>query len=93
MVGFAAMDFRTFSESRDEIDLTAFRLFVIGENANKLSEEIKARNPSLPWIRDMPASNPQTPPLSVAFTLWLSMTPAAGLPSRPSSLPRARGRS
>ena len=43
------MDFRTFSGDHDEIDLTAFRLSVIGENANKLSEGIKARNPALPW--------------------------------------------
>jgi uncharacterized protein with HEPN domain len=44
-----SMDFRTFSGDGDEIDLTAFRLAVIGENANKLSRGIKARNPSLPW--------------------------------------------
>jgi uncharacterized protein with HEPN domain len=43
------MDLRTFSGDRDEIDLTAFRLSVIGENANKLSEGVKARNPALPW--------------------------------------------
>jgi uncharacterized protein with HEPN domain len=43
------MDFATFSGDGDEIDLTAFRLAVIGENANKLSAAIKARNPSLPW--------------------------------------------
>lgn len=43
------MDFVTFSEDGDEIDRTAFRLSVIGENANKLSEAMKARNPSLPW--------------------------------------------
>jgi uncharacterized protein with HEPN domain len=45
----AAMDFAAFSEDPDEIDLTAFRLSVIGENANKLSDEIKARHPSVPW--------------------------------------------
>jgi uncharacterized protein with HEPN domain len=44
-----AMDFDAFSGDVDEIDLTAFRLSVIGENANKLSEAVKARNPSLPW--------------------------------------------
>lgn len=43
------MDFEAFSSDGDEIDLTAFRLSVIGENANKLSKEIKARYPSLPW--------------------------------------------
>lgn len=45
----AGMDFVTFSRNSDEIDLTAFRLAVIGENANKLSEAIKSRHPSLPW--------------------------------------------
>jgi uncharacterized protein with HEPN domain len=43
------MDFRTFAGDGDEIDLTAFRLSVIGENANKLSDGIKARHPALPW--------------------------------------------
>ena len=43
------MDFNTFSGDGDEIEPTAFRLSVIGENANKLSKEIKARNPSVPW--------------------------------------------
>ncbi len=32
-----------------------------------------------------PASQPERPPLSVVFTLWLSITPAVGLASRPSS--------
>jgi uncharacterized protein with HEPN domain len=45
----SGMDFSTFAGDRDEIDLTAFRLSVIGENANKLSEGIKTRNPDLPW--------------------------------------------
>jgi uncharacterized protein with HEPN domain len=43
------LDFDAFSGDCDEIDLTAYRLSVIGENANKLSDEIKARNPGLPW--------------------------------------------
>ena len=38
-----------FSRDLDERDLTAFRLSVIGENANKLSDELKARHPGLPW--------------------------------------------
>ena len=33
----------------------------------------------------LPASKPRIPPLSVVLTLWLSMTPAVGLASRPSS--------
>ena len=43
------LDFEKFSEDGDEIDLTAFRLSVIGETANKLSSEIKARHPGVPW--------------------------------------------
>ena len=33
----------------DEQDLTAYRLSVIGENANKLSDGLKARYPDIPW--------------------------------------------
>ena len=32
----------------------------------------------------LPASKPDTPPLSVVFTDWLSITPALGEASRPS---------
>jgi uncharacterized protein with HEPN domain len=42
-------DYATFLSDRDEQALTAFRLSIIGENANKLSGELKARNPGLPW--------------------------------------------
>lgn len=38
-----------FANDGDERDLTAFRLSVIGENANKLTDALKARHPSLPW--------------------------------------------
>jgi uncharacterized protein with HEPN domain len=38
-----------FADDGDERDLTAFRLSVIGENANKLTDALKARHPSLPW--------------------------------------------
>lgn len=38
-----------FAEDRDELDLTAFRLLHIGENANRLSADLKARHPGLPW--------------------------------------------
>ena len=38
-----------FVADKDEVDLTAFRLAAIGEEANKLSHEIKARNPSIEW--------------------------------------------
>jgi uncharacterized protein with HEPN domain len=42
-------DFVVFMADRDEHALTAFRLSMIGENANKLSVELKARHPELPW--------------------------------------------
>jgi len=45
----SGMDYQIFAADGDEIDLTAFRLSVIGENASKLSEAIKLRHPSLPW--------------------------------------------
>jgi uncharacterized protein with HEPN domain len=41
--------YERFVDDGDERDLTAYRLSVIGENANKLSEAIKARHPTLPW--------------------------------------------
>ena len=45
-------DLTLFSSDRDEQASTAFRLSIIGENANKLSSELKARHPAPPW-RDM----------------------------------------
>jgi uncharacterized protein with HEPN domain len=42
-------DLTSFLQDRDEQALTAFRLSVIGENANKLSQELKSRHPKLPW--------------------------------------------
>ena len=38
-----------FLRNQDEIDLTSFRLLHIGEAAHKLSADIKARHPALPW--------------------------------------------
>jgi len=38
-----------FLRDQDEIDLTSFRLLHIGEAAHKLSADIKARHPALPW--------------------------------------------
>lgn len=38
-----------FTEDDDERDLAAFRLSVIGENAHKLSDALKARHPGIPW--------------------------------------------
>jgi uncharacterized protein with HEPN domain len=43
------MSLEAFRDDGDERDLTAFRLSVIGENANKLSDGIKARHQDLPW--------------------------------------------
>jgi uncharacterized protein with HEPN domain len=38
-----------FLTDLDEIDLTAFRLSVIGETTAKLSDELKARYPHVDW--------------------------------------------
>ncbi len=38
-----------FFSDRDEQALAAFRLSIVGENSNKLSAEIKARYPEIPW--------------------------------------------
>ena len=45
----ADMTFATFADDGDERDLTAFRLSVTGENANKLPDDLKARHSQLPW--------------------------------------------
>jgi uncharacterized protein with HEPN domain len=45
----ASKSLEAFSDDVDERDLTAFRLSVIGENANKLSDPLKGRYPGLPW--------------------------------------------
>jgi uncharacterized protein with HEPN domain len=47
-----SVTYANFANDRDELALTAFRLSLIGENANKLSTDIQARHPELPW-RDM----------------------------------------
>jgi len=41
--------YERFADDGDERDLTAYRLAVIGENGNKLSDAIKARYPDVPW--------------------------------------------
>lgn len=48
----ALSEITTFLSDRDEQALMAFRLSIIGENANKLSSDLKARHAGLPW-RDM----------------------------------------
>ena len=40
-------EFQAFIADRDEHALAAFRLAIIGENANKLSDELRARHPNL----------------------------------------------
>lgn len=45
------LDKRAFLTNRDEIDLTAFRLQVIGEAVRKLSAAIKDRHPDIAWTR------------------------------------------
>jgi len=38
-----------FAADVDEIDLTAYRLLHIGEATRKLSDDLKARHPHIPW--------------------------------------------
>ena len=45
------LDKAAFLASRDEIDLTAFRLQVIGEAARKVSASLKERHPEAQWSR------------------------------------------
>lgn len=42
-------DYPRFATDSDELDLTAFRLGVIGERTKKLTAEIKNRHPELAW--------------------------------------------
>jgi uncharacterized protein with HEPN domain len=43
------LDFDRFSADIDELDLTSFRLGVIGETTKKLTADIKNRHPELVW--------------------------------------------
>lgn len=47
--GLEEVDRTEFLSSRDKLDLTAFRLFQIGELTNKLSLDIKQRHPEIAW--------------------------------------------
>jgi uncharacterized protein with HEPN domain len=47
----AATDLEQFLTDRDEQALAAFRLLIIGENANKLSDQLRSRHPELSWRR------------------------------------------
>lgn len=38
-----------FLSDRDEIDLTAYRLSIIGETAHKFTPDLKLRHPEIPW--------------------------------------------
>jgi uncharacterized protein with HEPN domain len=42
-------DQASFLASRDKVDVTAFRLFQIGELTNKLSKGPKQRHPEIAW--------------------------------------------
>jgi uncharacterized protein with HEPN domain len=44
-----AVEITAFLADRDEQALAAFRLSIIGENANKLSDSLKARHTAVPW--------------------------------------------
>jgi uncharacterized protein with HEPN domain len=46
----AAAHYDSFLTDRDEQALTAFRLSIVGESVNKLSVELKARHPGIPWV-------------------------------------------
>ena len=46
---FSDMALDLFLSDRDEQALAAFRLSIIGENANKLSAGLRARHPEIPW--------------------------------------------
>lgn len=45
----AALTIERFVEDDDEIDLLAYRLAMLGETASKLSPELRARYPHIPW--------------------------------------------
>ena len=45
----AALSRDAFLASRDDVDLAAFRLSVIGENSQKLSPDLKARHAQIDW--------------------------------------------
>jgi len=45
----ANVSVESFENDKDEIDLTAFRLQVIGETTNKLTAQVKSRHPEISW--------------------------------------------
>jgi uncharacterized protein with HEPN domain len=45
----AGMSETDFVTDKDEIDLTAFRLSIIGETTNRFTKELKERYPQIPW--------------------------------------------
>ncbi len=45
----SGLDRDRFSQDRDEVDLTAYRLAAIGEATQKLSAALKDRHPQIPW--------------------------------------------
>jgi len=49
------VDEASFTSDRHLIDATAYRLLHVGENAMRLSQQLQARHPKIPWrsIGDM----------------------------------------
>jgi uncharacterized protein with HEPN domain len=45
----AGRTFDEFSRDKDEIDLTSYRIAVIGETTNRFTSELKARHPEINW--------------------------------------------
>lgn len=43
------MSLHAFRASKDEVDLTAYRLAVIGETTHRFSSDLKAKHPEMNW--------------------------------------------
>jgi uncharacterized protein with HEPN domain len=43
------LSYERFAEDPDEIDLTAYRLAVIGETSRNLTQELRDRHPEIAW--------------------------------------------
>lgn len=70
---------------RDELDLSAYRLAVIGEAANKLSAIVRARHPNIAWSAMYRMRNIIThdygsvDPVQVWSTVTLDLEPLAAV--------------
>ncbi|WP_184080390.1 HepT-like ribonuclease domain-containing protein [Sphingobium subterraneum] len=45
----AKTSLESFADDWDDIDLLSYRLSMIGEESNKLTDALKARHPDIPW--------------------------------------------